>query len=504
MSKLSLQIAAVVMVAATAVAFAANNKGGSAPARGGGGAPHVGGGGPHIGGGGPHIGGGGPRFSAPHISGGGARFSAPHFNAQRSSGSHPSFHTRSYSHPAFRGNIARSYSRPVFRGNDSRAIATHGNVKNLKAANIGRNAAALQSSKKISNVLNSRQVRHALHNPKELRNPHTRSLIASKTAAAGWHHGERNFEHGWWRHRHGGFGWVGPLFWPFAYYDLYDYALWGYDDSFWDYGYGDIYAGLFAPYGYDDLAGYLPQYASRGPGRGPRAVPPTELAQMCGEDSRDIAGLPVDQVQQSLRPDEQQRAALEELANASARAAQVIKAACPADVALTAPGRVDAMLKRLEALDRAVQIVEPPLTRFYGLLNDEQKARLSALDQNVSRNNNDITGSVGQNCGGSQPGVTDWPTAEIERVVHPTGAQQSRLDALKQAADQTADHLSASCPSSAPLTPPARLAAVGTRLDVMLQGVRSIRTTLNDFYNSLNDEQKAQFDAIGPQRAARG
>ena len=76
--------------------------------------------------------------------------------------------------------------------------------------------------------------------------------------ANGWRNGRGN---GWWRHRHGGYGWVGPLFWPFAYYDLYDYAYYGYgyDPSFWDYGYDDIYAGLFAPYGYDDLTGYLPQ-----------------------------------------------------------------------------------------------------------------------------------------------------------------------------------------------------------------------------------------------------
>jgi len=26
--------------------------------------------------------------------------------------------------------------------------------------------------------------------------------------------------------------------------------------GFWAYGYGDIYAGIFAPYGQDDLAGY--------------------------------------------------------------------------------------------------------------------------------------------------------------------------------------------------------------------------------------------------------
>ena len=52
------------------------------------------------------------------------------------------------------------------------------------------------------------------------------------------------------------------------------------------------------------------------------------------------------------------------------------------------------------------------------------------------------------------------------------------------------------------LTPPARLAAVGKRLDTMLQAVKAVRSALDDFYATLNDEQKAQFEAIGPQRTA--
>jgi len=37
---------------------------------------------------------------------------------------------------------------------------------------------------------------------------------------------------------------VGPLFWPFAYHDIYDYTIWGDGIGFWAYGYGDIYAGI--------------------------------------------------------------------------------------------------------------------------------------------------------------------------------------------------------------------------------------------------------------------
>lgn len=224
---------------------------------------------------------------------------------------------------------------------------------------------------------------------------------------------------------------------------------------------------------------------------------------MCGDDGRDIAGLPVDQVQQTLQLSNEARAALDDLGNASAKASQIIKAACPSDIALTAPARLEAMQTRMEAMNQAVHIVQPPLARFYGMLNDEQKARLNALGQDQSRN--EATGSLAQNCGAAQAGVTDWPTTDIDRAVNPTEAQRARLDALKVAANKAADMLKASCPDDhSALTPPARLAIVAKRLDTMLQAVKTVRTALNGFYNSLNDEQKAQFDAIGPQRATRG
>ena len=94
----------------------------------------------------------------------------------------------------------------------------------------------------------------------------------------------------------------------------------------------------------------------------------------------------------------------------------------------------------------------------------------------------------------------EWPTAEIDQTVHPTDAQRVSLAALQNATAQAADLLKASCVSNDPLTPPARLAAVGQRLDTMLQAVKIVSSALNDFYGTLSDEQKAQFEAIGPQR----
>ena len=43
---------------------------------------------------------------------------------------------------------------------------------------------------------------------------------------------------------------------------------------------------------------------------GARPPPADQLAQMCGQDSREIAGLPIDQIQQAIQPNDAQRAAL--------------------------------------------------------------------------------------------------------------------------------------------------------------------------------------------------
>ena len=502
MSKLKICGVIVLTAALAGAAYAAPGRGGGGGGHGGGGAPHaMGGGGAHFGGGG-----GGMRMGGGmHYGGGGA----PHFGGARVGGA-----------PRFSGRLATSRfaARPGFRaqrsfagrGNPNR-LAGHGPASfngNRNAATFSPNRGANARSKAVRNALNSRAVAGALHNRAGLRNPDTRARIAATAATAGWHDGRGG--NGWWRHRNGGYGWVGPLFWPFAYYDIYDYAMWGYgyDDPFWDYGYNDIYAGIFSPYGYDDLAGYWPQggsnaQASARQGPAVQNATPDQLAQMCGEDSRDIAGLPIDQIQQAIAPNDAQRAALDDLANASVKAAQDIKAACPTQIALTAPARLAAMQQRIEAMISAAGTVQPPLQKFYDLLNDEQKARLNALgeDQRRAEAAKNKSGSLAGNCGAAET-VTDWPSAEIDAKIHPTDAQRASLAALRDANAKAADLLKSSCQTTEAITPPARLEAVSKRLDVMLQAVRTVRTALDDLYGKLSDEQKAQFEAIGPRRTA--
>ena len=279
---------------------------------------------------------------------------------------------------------------------------------------------------------------------------------------------------------------------------------------------------MFSPFGYEDLAGYLPGAGSRvvGSGRTRRGRSETtaslpssqnpagqplsgQIAQMCGDDTREVAGWPIERIQQLIMPTDEQRMALDDLANASVRAAQIIKTACPTSVAFTPTGRLAAMQQRIEAMAQAIDVVRSPLETFYGALTDEQKAQLNAANQTPEQQNARARGSLGLNCSATNAATRSGRGRRSSAAVRPNEAQLVRLNALQSAAAQAAEQLAASCPSELPVTPPARLAAVAKRLDVMLQAVKSVRAALDDFYGSLNDEQKAQFNLIGQPRTAQ-
>jgi hypothetical protein len=349
------------------------------------------------------------------------------------------------------------------------------------------------------------QIREAALRPQDLgkaaeaarppSDPAARRRIAAAAALAGWHDGR--IANGWWRHDDGGYGWVGPLFWPFAYDDLTDYILWGDGTSFWDYGYADIYAGIFAPYEHPDLAAYT------GPGpSGRRHRRVSSLQELCGDDRRGMAGLPIDQIRQAIQPNEAQRAALDDLAGTLTSAAQMISASCPAQPALTAPDRLAAMQQRLAAMIKGELDVQPPLQRFYDLLDDGQKARFDALAEDRRKQSvpNSAADAPAQGCEATQAAALPWPADEIEARLHPNDTQRAALAVLQQAIARAVDFLNHACQPKDAVTSLARLDAADDRLDAIHQAIILVSDALAGFYATLSDEQKAQFEAIGPTR----
>jgi hypothetical protein len=104
-----------------------------------------------------------------------------------------------------------------------------------------------------------------------------------------------------------------------------------------------------------------------------------ELAQICADRSFHAAGVPMERIERAVRPDDAQRAAFNELQDATARATDLLKSDCPSYRPLTPVARLDTIEQRLDAVLRAVTTVQPALQNFYATLSDEQKERFNRL-----------------------------------------------------------------------------------------------------------------------------
>ena len=323
--------------------------------------------------------------------------------------------------------------------------------------------------------------------------------------------GARHRDHGFaGRGFRGGFvGWAGPVFWPYAYDDMFNYAFWpsDYEDNYWAYAYDDAFDSLFSPdsnaYAYD--TGVESGPAPTPGARGRRAVKRSrgasgDVVQTCSQGETGVTEYPIERIRQIVKPTPSQKAALDELKVASAKAGKLLQAACPTALPATPLGRLSAMDDRLEATLQAVDIMRPALANFYGLLSDEQKARFNAIDPQQKQQARQSQSPVSQNqpdiCGANVSALPDRTVQRIEQVVRPTERQRAALDQLKDASSKASETLHTACPAGTPATPVARLEAMTKRIEAMLQAVAAVRPALKTFYGELTDEQKSRFNTM--------
>jgi hypothetical protein len=294
-------------------------------------------------------------------------------------------------------------------------------------------------------------------------------------------------------------GWIGPVFWPYASYDFFDYVYWPYAyDGFWPYAYEDVYYGIYGGYGYVDPA--VRGGRSAPAAQGPAPASPRRVSSICGETAPQLTDWPIERISQVVEPNDAQRAVLDELKAATAQSIDILKSACPNDLPSIPTGRLAAMKIRLQVMLQAVQTVRPPLDRFYQSLSDEQKARFNAVSPTetaaVGKDQHDLT----KLCTERGPGVADLPIDHIAQAVRPTEAQQASLDELRAASAKASETLKTNCPTYQTLTPTGRVEAMEKRLEVMLEAVKTVQPALTRFYDGLTDEQKARFNTLGSLR----
>jgi hypothetical protein len=120
-----------------------------------------------------------------------------------------------------------------------------------------------------------------------------------------------------------------------------------------------------------------PTSSARSNRRGPTSG--DNLAALCNSRAESFTQLPVQRVEQAVKPTQQQQDTLEKLKAASTEAANQLQASCPAQSPQTPIDRFDAAGKRLNAMAEAIKTVRPALADFYSSLTDEQKARFNNL-----------------------------------------------------------------------------------------------------------------------------
>jgi hypothetical protein len=346
-------MAAMLLLVVPLITLEANARGGGGGGHGGGGHGGGGHGGGHGGGFGGHR--GGISFGA--RGGGGTHFRAAHIGRAHGGGAHVAAHSIRGSRLAGRSaHIGRTgvgraniAGRSVGDSRSQRAGLGPGNrFTRASAHTVGR--AAARAGDPGRRVFGNRAIANV--------------ALQSQFGQARFHGAFSGSAWPWWR---GGLvlGWFGPLFWPYAYYDLFDYVYWPYAyDDFWPYAYDDVYYGIYGPYAYGGPYGYRSyadpngyyggrsarrgvnsgRYAARSNGTERRA------AEVCSDDAAQLTDWPIERISEIVQPTAAQRPALDELRAASAKAIEMLKSGCPKDLPSIPTGRLAAMESRLQVM----------------------------------------------------------------------------------------------------------------------------------------------------------
>ena len=111
-----------------------------------------------------------------------------------------------------------------------------------------------------------------------------------------------------------------------------------------------------------------------------RPEPADDLAKNCGPSQLSGMELPAAEIDKAVHLTDPERTSLVALQNTDTQAAaDLLKASCGAESAITPPGRLAAVHKRLDTMLASVKTVSAALNDFYGTMSDEQKAKFEAI-----------------------------------------------------------------------------------------------------------------------------
>ena len=104
-----------------------------------------------------------------------------------------------------------------------------------------------------------------------------------------------------------------------------------------------------------------------------------DQANACGSDKPGLANFPIEKIQETVSPTDDQLDLLDKLEDAAFKAIDIMKAACPEDPPASPDQRLASTQTRIEAMVEAAKVIQPALEDFYAALNEQQKAAFAKM-----------------------------------------------------------------------------------------------------------------------------
>jgi len=282
---------------------------------------------------------------------------------------------------------------------------------------------------------------------------------------------------------------LGPPAWPTVYADVVGYAFWPND-----------YAPIVKDRGFDLIAQTI-----SGPFRATdRRVAKTtgaaaqDSAQKCGAlaENDNWPAVQVEKAVQLTQPQQQKLQKVQAQFDAAIKSQQID---CGNANDLAPPQRLDNLIQVLWAVRDTGLSVRDALRDFDDSLTaGEQKVFTSRQNTPPPQTTGSATGEANkalQACAAQNVGAAERMIKELEQRVRPSKEQRANLEKLHKVSTDMAKMLSASCAEPVPNDSLARLDAIDDRLTTLNYAATAVQIAFADFYNGLDEQQKASFKA---------
>jgi hypothetical protein len=249
------------------------------------------------------------------------------------------------------------------------------------------------------------------------------------------------------------------------------------------------------------------------PGNDPRnqvgefGVAIEQMIRACDGQVAELKNMPLDAVAGVVNPTPDQHDALDRIRSVALDASETLAAACPKNPSASLHERLETLGRTLDAMATSLTTLWPAFATFYGLLDDEQKARIITMTQPQSEEASRLRQSqdAAQNPSNSdgdlfcQRWVTylkRWPIRQIEDRGHLSDDQRANLYYLTATIYRETARLGTVCHADNRLTPPGRLQARQQQLKAFAQSADAISPVFSRFEDDLTDPQKAQLREV--------